>query len=166
MPCFIKGYHVYRNVRLPVLDEELYEKMDPSNSADKCAVAVRKKIVKMVNLRKLFSTSVGLTHMENAKYSWLKKLLIKAMVKGCRCLVYFDWLGKHTRRRATWKKLPRQNPLRQKPPNWVDKISRQNLPNPTLTLWGVLSSQFWGLLSVHDGGDIIATDKQWKYQCS
>ena len=67
MPCFIKGYHVYRNVRLPVLDEELYEEMDPSNSADKCAVAVKKKIVKMVNLRKLFSTSVGLAHMENAK---------------------------------------------------------------------------------------------------
>ena len=43
MPFFIKGFHVYRNVRLSVLDEELYGEMDPSNLVDKYDVAVRKE---------------------------------------------------------------------------------------------------------------------------
>lgn len=41
---FIKGYHVYRHVWLPVLDEELYGEMDASNPMDKYAVAIRKTI--------------------------------------------------------------------------------------------------------------------------
>ena len=59
VPSFIKGYHIYRNVWLPLLVEELYGKMDPCNPVDKYAVAVKKTInwqldsyhwVEMVNL--------------------------------------------------------------------------------------------------------------------
>ena len=41
----IKGYHVYRNIWTPTLQEELYGEMDPANPVDKHAVAVKKNNV-------------------------------------------------------------------------------------------------------------------------
>ena len=42
VPSFVKGYHVYRNLWTPILKEELYGEMEPSNPLDKYAVVVKK----------------------------------------------------------------------------------------------------------------------------
>ena len=39
---FIKGYHTYRKIWLPVLDEELYGEMDCSNNVDKYAAVTKR----------------------------------------------------------------------------------------------------------------------------
>ena len=70
MSSFIEGYHILRNVWLPVLD--IWREMDTSKPLDEYPVTVKKTInwwlkishlAEMINLRKLFSTSSELTHI-------------------------------------------------------------------------------------------------------
>ena len=60
---YVKGYHVYKNIWKPTVNEELETKMEPDNVMDKYAVCVKKNtsivvqlvvhLVKTGNLRKM-----------------------------------------------------------------------------------------------------------------
>ena len=69
----IKGYHVYKSVWTPTLQEQMYGEIEPHNPVDKYAVAVKKdeKVIghlplgKMVSLQKQFFTFFVLIPMRN-----------------------------------------------------------------------------------------------------
>ena len=49
-PSYIKGYHEYKKIWTPFLQEELREEMEPAKPVDKYAVAVKKNNVVVGNL--------------------------------------------------------------------------------------------------------------------
>ena len=44
-PSYIKGYHEYQKIQTAFLQEELCGEMEPANSGDKYAVAIKKKML-------------------------------------------------------------------------------------------------------------------------
>ena len=48
--CFLKGYHAYKDLWKPFINEELTTEMEPNNVADKYAVCVKKNKVIVGNL--------------------------------------------------------------------------------------------------------------------
>ena len=73
---YVKGYHVYKNIQKPTVNQELETEMEPDNVMNKYAVCVKKKtckwgiylLAKTVNLTKYFISSEQ-TKMQNAKLS-------------------------------------------------------------------------------------------------
>ena len=42
---YVKGYHIYKNIRKPTVNEELGTEIEPDNVMDKYAVCVKKNIL-------------------------------------------------------------------------------------------------------------------------
>ena len=97
----IKGYHVYKSVWTPTLQEQVYGEIEPHNSVDKYAVAFKKdeKVVGHLLLGENAKFAKTIFYFLRADHYGKcnirqEREWISVMAMECRCLVFCTYHGK------------------------------------------------------------------------